>query len=563
MRITISSTLVKVRQFAFGISSACQTLWFRNAWGMHIGNGLKISSSARLDRSNPRGVHIGDWTAIAFDVSILSHDMQTNSRLNTYIGSYCFVGARSIVMAGVRIGDHSIIGAGSVVMSDVPSNSIVSGNPARIVRAGVQTGRWGIINQEFFNVEAAAGRVLRPAPKAVGVSNLPKLPQEVVLELFRAESPSFSKDIIANNIGDVGIDSFGLVNLRVAIERRIGRSIDDTDWQGLQSPADLVSVRSDELDVLPSVRKESDKLPAQIPEVPELGQSTDESLGTRFLKGGEKRNYRVTMPMMAMRGLSESWMMKELGDMHWSTLLRDLQTTSSAIADSNGARLYATFTRIRWRATDALTGFREAEPLQLQSRLSRFGASMFFSHVKGDGVIAKIEANLMTVFSKYGESGANKSLLKGQPIIPEVSYAKEIFTLPEFANEYRALRSRDLQQSIFSCEYDQQPPYDINGAGLLYFASYPIIMELCLLRHVGPVQFMSYSLVERDIYYFSNADSNETIRFILHQYEVTDEILVYSASLVRCSDGKAMAFCSATKRRIELPPVGKPTQPRA
>lgn len=46
-----------------------------------------------------------------------------------------FIGARSIVLPGVRIGRGSVVGAGSVVTGDVPEMTIVAGNPAHPVRA--------------------------------------------------------------------------------------------------------------------------------------------------------------------------------------------------------------------------------------------------------------------------------------------------------------------------------------------------------------------------------------------------------------------------------------------
>ena len=51
------------------------------------------------------------------------------------IGSDVWVGGGAILCPGVRIGDRSVIGAGSVVTRDVPSDSVVAGNPARLIRS--------------------------------------------------------------------------------------------------------------------------------------------------------------------------------------------------------------------------------------------------------------------------------------------------------------------------------------------------------------------------------------------------------------------------------------------
>jgi acetyltransferase-like isoleucine patch superfamily enzyme len=52
-----------------------------------------------------------------------------------HVGRNAWVGARAVLLAGARIGENSIVGAGAVVDFEVPPNSIVAGNPARVVGA--------------------------------------------------------------------------------------------------------------------------------------------------------------------------------------------------------------------------------------------------------------------------------------------------------------------------------------------------------------------------------------------------------------------------------------------
>lgn len=50
------------------------------------------------------------------------------------IGDYCWIGGSAVICPGVTIGDRCIIAAGAVVVKDVPDDSMVGGNPAKLIR---------------------------------------------------------------------------------------------------------------------------------------------------------------------------------------------------------------------------------------------------------------------------------------------------------------------------------------------------------------------------------------------------------------------------------------------
>ena len=142
-----TGVLAVVRRELRPMFAELRRLYFNKIWGMDIGPECRISYSARLDKNYPRGIHIGEGTAINFGACILAHDTVRGLHVHTYIGKECNIGAQSMIMPGVRIGDHCVVAAASVVMKDVPSNSLVAGNPARIMEKGIQTGRLGIIKR--------------------------------------------------------------------------------------------------------------------------------------------------------------------------------------------------------------------------------------------------------------------------------------------------------------------------------------------------------------------------------------------------------------------------------
>ncbi len=125
-----------------------QTWFYRNYYGMDIAKDVRISLKARLDKTNPKGLSIGEKTMVTFDAIILSHDYASRRHIaKTRIGTHCFIGCGSIIMPNITIGDHCIVAAGSVVTKDVPSNSIVAGNPAKVIKSGIKTIEYGMLEE--------------------------------------------------------------------------------------------------------------------------------------------------------------------------------------------------------------------------------------------------------------------------------------------------------------------------------------------------------------------------------------------------------------------------------
>ena len=94
--------------------------------------------NVNIDNGHAYLVEIGNECIIT-NCTILAHDASTKlligkSRIGKVkIGNNCFIGLGSVILPSVKIGNNCIIGAGSVVTKNVPDNSIVAGNPAKVI----------------------------------------------------------------------------------------------------------------------------------------------------------------------------------------------------------------------------------------------------------------------------------------------------------------------------------------------------------------------------------------------------------------------------------------------
>ncbi len=360
-------------------------------------------------------------------------------------------------------------------------------------------------------------------------------------DIFSRILPNITEEDFNKNFQDLAIDSIDLVSIRVDIENRLGRIIPNQEWLAFKNLKDILAYSNN---------------------ASPLSQSgTSSEVKTNDIV----KNF-ITMPQMCLEALSENWLFKESGDLHWDLLCKGLNTSSSELKDDLGNRLYATFVRIRIDGSGNLSEFAENSPYEFDAELSRFGLGMFFSNINFKSLDKSIKVDMMTSFSIRKSTGDNKSLAKSQPSV-EHCHIPQSAELPVFGNEYRLIKKEELktffykdyifnisQERMFEYEYSLNPYYDLNGVGLLYFASYPVISDYCELQYFnskGTERWEeNYFTLFRDVMYYANCDSRDKIIYVLNTVEeLKDNKIKITATLYRKSDEKMMARIFTVKQK--------------
>jgi len=140
---------------------------FINLYGCEVGDETKIGAFVEIQKNASvgkrckisshtficEGVTIEDNVFIGHGVTFINDSyprattaaggLQTEADWKverTLIKKGASIGSGSTILSKVTVGENAIVGAGSVVTRDVPPNTIVAGNPAKLLRRVEQTG---------------------------------------------------------------------------------------------------------------------------------------------------------------------------------------------------------------------------------------------------------------------------------------------------------------------------------------------------------------------------------------------------------------------------------------
>ena len=141
-------------QIGAGSAVGCRLVFETGGGKISIGARTFLGGGTLLDAAE--SITIGDDVLVSFEVVIFDHDSHAVDfqvraadvsdwlrghkewsrvpRAPVVVGDKAWIGARAILLKGVRVGEGAVVGAGSVVTRDVPPWTLVAGNPAREIR---------------------------------------------------------------------------------------------------------------------------------------------------------------------------------------------------------------------------------------------------------------------------------------------------------------------------------------------------------------------------------------------------------------------------------------------
>ena len=376
--------------------------------------------------------------------------------------------------------------------------------------------------------------------------------RSLISELTRARPETID---LALPLEQQGLDSLQLIILRERLETNLAVVFTDDEWMAIDTPAGVLAR------VASQTRGEA-------------------AAGLHW----SSADLEIGMPLTGRNNLAETPLLQYLGDQRWRQISAVMGVPTREIIDDAGERLYATFyyVELAFPLTRPMASFGENDRLSVVSSMSRYGTSMVdgmsylvpgagtttvpFTSVQQAVQAGIPAARLSNIFVK--QFAGAQWLKKGRPAHPGFL---TIPPMPDPPDSYETAKQAEQRGTFETCDGDWQPmtdgpvvreyrlvpDRDLNGAGLVYFANYPIFLDICerdvLASAASPWPhdvIDQRTLVHRRSAYLNNASARDTLRIEIEPWTRTDDLgrhLHVNARMFRVSDARLMLVSTARK----------------
>ncbi|ALM83302.1 hypothetical protein ASB57_10280 [Bordetella sp. N] len=273
------------------------------------------------------------------------------------------------------------------------------------------------------------------------------------------------------------------------------------------------------------------------------------------------------MPHLAYTGLSENWLWKECGDLHWERLARAHGMSRPDFRDASGNKAYAAFTAVRLIATE-LDGIGENDVFQLHAGLAPAGRAQFLSQqvlYRAGETTASARIEMLSAFvfrhslrdnRSVGRASltlsANLSARSDEPSAEAV--ARLVAQTRERRQRAATLREQhavNVPSGQGSYHASPCPNNDFNGANFMYFASFPAWVDRAEWQFFRPAELLVTTA--REVDYYGNINVGEEVIVRCLEWETTEQgELVHRMGLYRVVDEQPIAEVRTRKRPAHL-----------
>ncbi|TCK23507.1 putative biosynthetic protein (TIGR04099 family) [Ancylobacter aquaticus] len=268
---------------------------------------------------------------------------------------------------------------------------------------------------------------------------------------------------------------------------------------------------------------------------------------------------QLGMPQLCLGGLSETWLLKELGHRHWMALAAMAGRAVPDFHDADGAPVYAAFSALSVEDAD-FASLGANDWLTIRSdirRISRTQCASRHDLTCGGRTVGTV--HLVSAFVRRALGGGNHTVarvaLEGFPAPARAGGGRREPELAARAAAFRAGRATGDARLGFglsrgqeaTLEIDPCPAQDFNGAGFLYFTSFLAFIDRAEWHFDGR-RAPRATTRSREVYFHGNIDPGE--RVVVRRLKSGREAgqLVHHCRLERAGDGTRLA--DAFTRRV-------------